>query len=106
VLGIRSVALGRKMRSKRRKKEEENGSGDGNGSNGTSWSSEDAHAKWGVVLSDLSSFSFACVGDTNRDAPDRAGGAACVRWPGLARFLEAAVEKVDACGEERASDKE
>ena len=92
VLGVRSVSFGNK---EEREEEEERRSF-------SRWSSEEAHAKWGVALGnlDFSDFSFACVGDTNRDAPGRAGGATCVRWPGLRRLLASAVEEVDACGEE------
>lgn len=87
VLGIRRVSFGR------------NSSGD-------SWSSQEAHAKFGVALGggredDDPLLSFSCVGDTNRDAPWRAGGAACVRWPGLRRLLASGVEEVDACADER-----
>ena len=86
VLGIRRVSFGRN-------------------SSGGSWSSEEAHAKFGVALGGVGEeddrLSFACVGDTNRDAPWRAGGAACVRWSGLRRLLASGVEEVDACADER-----
>jgi len=83
VLGVRRVSFGGEKRR----------AGGGRGRSG--WASEDAHAKWAVVLG--RELIFSCVGDTNRDAPGGAGGAACVRWPGLRRALASAVEEVDAC---------
>ena len=89
VLGVRSVSFERRKNLDR-------------SLSPARWSSELAHAKWAVALAGDDDdedplLSFACVGDTNRDAPERAGGAACARWPGLAASLAEAVEEVDAC---------
>ena len=99
VLGVRRVCFGRNSScggsSKRGKI--------AGGASPARWSSEEAHAKYGVALGDDDDLiSFSCVGDTNRDAPERAGGAACALWPGLRRLLASAVEEVDACADERA----
>ena len=101
VLGVRSVSLGSSSSA------EEQSDDSSSSSRSSRWSSEEAHAKWAVALggggrddepaSFSFPFSFACVGDTNRDGPGRAGGAVCVRWPGLRRLLASAVEEVDAC---------
>jgi hypothetical protein len=64
VLGVRRVSFGGEKRR----------AGGGRGRSG--WTSEDAHAKWAVVLG--RELIFSCVGDTNRDAPGGGrGGRVC-----------------------------